>query len=70
MPYKIQIISDGSGRYRPRLHIDHQSFTIGEWLEDEDEITGKAHAEWVKKQLKVALERLLKPKESTFEHDH
>lgn len=58
MKYRIEIVSD-SKRCRPRLHIDHQSFYIGDWLDSKDDLSAKQYAEWFKRQLDKALKRLL-----------
>lgn len=45
---------------RVRFHVDHQSFTL-EFIGGDEDITDRAHAEWLAKQLRIALARLAPP---------
>ena len=42
---------------RVRFHIDHQSFTL-KFIGGDKDITDREHAEWLAKQLRIALARL------------
>ena len=63
--YQIEIVGNSYTK-RIRLHIDQQSFFIGDWLEEEVDINGQCvntaemQAEWFKRQLGTALDRMIR----------